>query len=81
MKVLFVHQNFPGQYLQLARHLGATPGNQVVFITQRTDASLPGVNNIVYKPQRSVTKGLHQTCAKPRPVCSMPRTWRAWRWI
>jgi glycosyltransferase involved in cell wall biosynthesis len=59
MKVLFVHQNFPGQYLHLARHLGATPGNQVVFITQRTDATLPGVKNIVYKPQRSVTKGLH----------------------
>jgi len=59
MKVLFVHQNFPGQYLHLARHLGVTPGNQVVFITQRTDATLMGVKNIVYKPQRAVTKGLH----------------------
>ena len=59
MKVLFVHQNFPGQYLHLARHLGATPGNQVVFLTQRTDASLPGVNNVIYKPQRGVTTGVH----------------------
>jgi hypothetical protein len=49
MKVLFVHQNFPGQYLHVARHLGAVEGNQVVFITQRTDADLPGVRKLVYK--------------------------------
>jgi glycosyltransferase involved in cell wall biosynthesis len=59
MKVLFVHQNFPGQYLHIARHLGATEGNEVVFITQRTDADLPGVRKIVYKPAREVTRGIH----------------------
>jgi glycosyltransferase involved in cell wall biosynthesis len=59
MKVLFVHQNFPGQYLHLARHLGANPDNEVVFITQRTTAELPGVRKIVYKPARTVTKGIH----------------------
>lgn len=60
MKVLFVHQNFPGQYLHLARHLGVTPGNEVVFITQRKDdAALTGVKKIVYQPARAVTKGIH----------------------
>ncbi|HXA46921.1 MAG TPA: glycosyltransferase family 4 protein [Burkholderiaceae bacterium] len=59
MKVLFVHQNFPGQYLHLARHLGAIEGNEAVFITQRTDADLPGVRKIVYKPAREVTSGVH----------------------
>jgi len=60
VKVLFVHQNFPGQYLHVARHLGATPGNEVVFITQRRDAAaLPGVKKIVYKPRRPVTKDIH----------------------
>lgn len=60
MKILIVHQNFPGQYLHLARHLGAQPGNEVVFITQRKDgASLPGVQNIVYQPQRAITKEIH----------------------
>lgn len=59
MKILFVHQNFPGQYLHLARHLGAIPGNEVVFITQRRDATLPGVKNIVYQPQRSITPEIH----------------------
>ena len=59
MKILFVHQNFPGQYLHLARHLAAMPGNEVVFITQRTRVSLPGVTTLVYKPQRPITKHLH----------------------
>lgn len=60
MKVLFVHQNFPGQYLHLARHLGSDPSNEVVFITQRKDdAALPGVKKIVYQPHRSVTANQH----------------------
>jgi len=59
MKILFVHQNFPGQYLHLARHLGANPDNQVVFITQRENVSLPGVTNIVYKPHRAITPAVH----------------------
>lgn len=59
MKILFVHQNFPGQYLHLARHLSAVPGNEVVFITQRRDAMLPGIKNIVYQPQRPITKDIH----------------------
>lgn len=59
MKILFVHQNFPGQYLHLARQLGATPGNEVVFLTQRNDGTLPGVKKVIYKPQRGVTPGIH----------------------
>ena len=59
MKVLFVHQNFPGQYLHLARHLGAIPGNQVVFVTQRLQGSLPGVQTLLYQPSRKTTDGLH----------------------
>ena len=59
MKFLFVHQNFPGQYLHLARHLGATPGHEVVFITQRKDANLPGVRKLVYKPHRPITPNVH----------------------
>jgi glycosyltransferase involved in cell wall biosynthesis len=33
--------------------------HDVVFITQRTDAELPGVRKIVYKPARAVTHGVH----------------------
>ena len=64
MKVLFVHQNFPGQYLHLARHLGSIPGNEVVFITQRKDdAALPGVRKIVYQPHRKVLQNQHHYLA------------------
>lgn len=59
MKVLFVHQNFPGQYLHLARYFGAQPGHQPVFITQRKDGELPGIRKIVYKPRRTITPQVH----------------------
>jgi glycosyltransferase involved in cell wall biosynthesis len=60
MKILFVHQNFPGQYLHLARHLASQPGNEIVFITQRKDkATLSGVKNIVYQPHRTITQQQH----------------------
>jgi glycosyltransferase involved in cell wall biosynthesis len=60
MKILFVHQNFPGQYLHLARYLGAQPEHQVVFITQRREADLPGVRKLVYQAHRAVSPGQHR---------------------
>jgi glycosyltransferase involved in cell wall biosynthesis len=59
MKVLCVHQNFPGQYLHLARYLGSHPEHQIVFITQRQDGELPGVRKIAYKPRRTITPQVH----------------------
>jgi glycosyltransferase involved in cell wall biosynthesis len=48
---LFIHQNFPGQFVHAARHLAAS-GDQVVFITQQRDRQLQGVRKIVYAPPR-----------------------------
>jgi glycosyltransferase involved in cell wall biosynthesis len=59
LKVLFVHQNFPGQYLHIAKHLSAIRGNQVVCITQRAEGNLPGVKKLVYKPKRSPAPHTH----------------------
>lgn len=59
MKILFVHQNAPGQYLHLAQHLAAIPGNEVVFITQRRELSMPGVRHVCYAPRREVTREIH----------------------
>src|SRR6185437_6956888 len=59
MKILFAHQNFPGQYLHLARYLGNQPGNEVAFLTQRKDAALPGVKKVLYAPKRKPGRQTH----------------------
>ena len=59
MKVLLAHQNFPGQYLHLAKHLASNPGNEVVFLTQRQEVDLPGVKKVIYKPKRKVNPAVH----------------------
>lgn len=59
MNILFVHQNFPGQYLHLAQALAADPRHRVVFITQRRDGTLPGVQKIVYRSDRQAGASTH----------------------
>jgi len=34
MKILFIHQNFPAQFNQLAAHLAAQKGNEVFALKQ-----------------------------------------------
>ena len=51
MNYLFVHQHFPAQYVHLVRHLIGIPGNRVVFISQKCQHSIEGVENRVYQPQ------------------------------
>jgi glycosyltransferase involved in cell wall biosynthesis len=54
---LFIHQNFPGQFVHAARHFAAA-GDQVVFITQQRERQLPGVRKIVYAPPQRAA-GVH----------------------
>jgi len=49
MKFLFVHQNMPGQYVHIARHL-AQSGHEVSFITQPRVAQIAGVRKLEYQP-------------------------------
>jgi glycosyltransferase involved in cell wall biosynthesis len=49
MKYLFVHQNFPGQFVHVARHL-AQIGHEVSFITQPRAAEIPRVRKFEYRP-------------------------------
>ena len=50
MKYLFVHQNFPGQFLHLVRHLSRDPANEILFITEANDNVIPGVRKFAYAP-------------------------------
>ncbi|MCJ8355018.1 glycosyltransferase family 4 protein [Novacetimonas hansenii] len=49
MKYLFVHQNFPGQFLHLLRHLHAQGGNELVFISETGQGMMPGVRRVGYR--------------------------------
>ncbi|ALG74719.1 glycosyl transferase family 1 [Azospirillum thiophilum] len=59
MRYLFIHQNSPGQYRHVVRHLASRPGNRVVFVTQNAAQPLPGVEMLTYQPFRQTTPGLH----------------------
>jgi len=55
MRLLFVHQNFPGQYRHLAAHYARRPGHQVVALGEKRNLlrqrSLPGVKTFGYEMQ------------------------------
>ena len=50
MKLLFVHQNMPGQYRELVQWLAAQGGHEIVFLTQRKKPpEFAGVRTVIYK--------------------------------
>ena len=62
MKVLFVHQNFPGQYKQIAAALADDPRNKVVAIGEKPNLGRlrhPRVTEIGYDPPRGATETTH----------------------
>ena len=50
MIYLFIHQNFPGQYRHVIRHLADQPENKVYFITQQNDNWMDRIIKLVYAP-------------------------------
>ncbi len=58
MRILFVHQNTPGQYKHLVRHFAADPAHRVAFIG-KVQRNLPGVANAVYRPAREPGTATH----------------------
>ena len=62
MNILFIHANFPGQFIHLARSAGADPRHRVVFLTERADAAkdaMEGVALAYFKPTRAVADDTH----------------------
>ncbi|MFX1679005.1 glycosyltransferase family 4 protein [Mitsuaria sp. CC2] len=65
MRVLIIHQNFPGQFRHVAKAWSERPGWQVVGIGRDTAPGMPELERsgrltlIRYKPHRDVGKGQH----------------------
>ena len=50
MQILFLHQNFPGQYRHLAPAMAKRKGNRVVGLGQNETPLIPGITQLRYKP-------------------------------
>lgn len=57
MRAVFIHQNMPGQFGRLASTMARARGNQVAFVTQRTDIDLPGILRVSYSAARAHPTG------------------------
>jgi glycosyltransferase involved in cell wall biosynthesis len=49
MKFLFVHQNFPSQFLHIVRHLLKQQKHDIVFISEMATTAIPGVRNVFHQ--------------------------------
>lgn len=59
MKVLFIHQNFPGQFRHIAAYLAKQPDVQVLAIGREQAQGLPGIRLLRYKPHRAASRHTH----------------------
>ncbi len=59
MKVLFIHQDFPGQFGHLAAFCAASSKNEVLFITKCYPGKIRGVGKIIYSLPSYSVKGTH----------------------
>ncbi|QTR44946.1 glycosyltransferase [Thiothrix litoralis] len=58
MKILFIHQNFPGQYARLAPALQQL-GHEVLAVSMRPEPTISGIRNVPYGLASGNTPGLH----------------------
>jgi glycosyltransferase involved in cell wall biosynthesis len=59
MKYLFVHQNFPGQFVHILRHLAAQKQHELLFITESDRNNLVGVRKLIHKLPRRPADNAH----------------------
>ena len=59
MNILFIHQNFPGQYLNLAPRL-IRDGHNVLAISSRLGVQMEGIKILNYSVPQQRTKGTHR---------------------
>ena len=61
MKFLFVHQNFPAQFLHIVRYLARTGQHEIVFLTEPNDNLMAGVRKVPYNPISATSAEVHWT--------------------
>ena len=74
MRLLFVHQNFPGQYRHLAAHYAAL-GHEVIGVGEKSNVlsarpQLPGVKLLGYEMPALQGDSLHKAIARGRRVAA-----------
>lgn len=63
MKILFVHQNFPGQYKHIAPFL-ASQNHEIVAVSINKQPEIKGINQIQYSPKRGTSQNIHPLAAE-----------------
>ena len=67
MRLLFVHQNFPGQYRHLAAHYAAAGGHEVVALGDkenlRHQPRIPGLKLLAYESREATDAGAFEASA------------------
>lgn len=70
MKILLLHQNYPGQFRELFRWLAAQPGHDVVFLTQRKDPEqVRGARVMTYAAHHRPGEGAYALSAYWEECC------------
>ena len=59
MNILFIHQNFPGQFRHIAQSLVQEGKHQVLCLCEEHAPGLSGIEKTIYKPSRKGTPGIH----------------------
>lgn len=69
MRILFVHQNFPGQFKHLAPALAADPANDVRALSMLGTEVMQWMRIAItpYRPGRGMTAGIHPWLADAEP--------------
>ena len=61
MRILFLHNNFPGQYRRIATHLKTVEGVEMLAGSLASNSQDIGIQKVPYTPHRDVSKDIHPT--------------------
>ncbi len=64
MRYLFVHQNFPGQFVHLLRHLIAQKRHDIVFVSEDNPNRMEGVRRLTYGRPPELGRSTFPTAAE-----------------